>query len=126
MDKMVLTLKSTKPDFVNKYFDARKIIDLGTATGKIRGTVTNQDKKPLTGAILILRLTGQTTTVSQTKSDAQGNFSIANIKPGNYDFECSLSKFNTISETNIKFSPGKELKRKIILTSTIAPATPAS
>mgnify|MGYP001618518878 CR=1 FL=1 len=60
MDKMVLTLKTSNPNFVNKYFLAREIIDLGKTTGKLRGTTTDPAKKPLQKAAIILRLTTQT------------------------------------------------------------------
>ena len=60
MDKMVSTLKTSNPNFVNKYFLAREIIDLGKTTGKLRGTTTDPAKKPLQKAAIILRLTTQT------------------------------------------------------------------
>lgn len=116
MDKMVLTLKTSNPNFVSKYFGAREIIDLGKTHGKLRGTTTDPAKKPLEKVAIILRITTQTAIAYQTKTDASGKLSIPNIKPNNYDIEVSLPNSQTITETNVHFGPGKELKRKYVLT----------
>jgi len=116
MDKMVNTLKSSNPNFVNKYVSSRKIIDLGKTTGKLRGTITDKGKKPLANASVKLRVTSQTEIAYQTQSDEKGKFGTANIKPGNYDIEVSLANFQTITETNVRFGPGKELQRKYVMT----------
>ena len=121
MDSMVRTLISTNPEHVDKYFLARKIIQLGTTTGKIRGTVSDSDKKPLLGVLISLRLTGDVTIVAYTKTDSEGYFKIDNIKPGNYDIEVTLSGFVTITETDIRFGPGKELRRRYTLLKGAAP-----
>ncbi|MBI4930186.1 MAG: carboxypeptidase regulatory-like domain-containing protein, partial [Bacteroidetes bacterium] len=55
---------------------------------------------------------------------ALGKFGIANIKPGSYDIEVTLVGYNTLTETNIRFAPGKELKRKYILIAILPPPPP--
>jgi len=122
MDKMVNTLKSSNPNFVNKYFESRKIIDLGKTTGKLRGTTTDGGKKKLANVQIILRITAEKPIAHQTLSDTEGVFSIANIKPGNYDIEVFKSGFQTITEKNIRFGPGKELQRKYVM----IPANPSA
>jgi hypothetical protein len=116
MDKMINTLKLSNPNFVNKYFEARVIIDLGKTTGKIRGTITDESKNKLADVSIKLRLTGETPVIHQTLSTPEGTFGIANIKPGNYDIEVSKSGFQTITETKVRFGPGKELQRRYTLT----------
>jgi len=115
MDKMVNTLKNSNPNFVNKYFDARTIIDLGKTTGKLRGTVKDRPGTPISGVAIILKITSQADIAYQTLTDDTGIFGIANIKPGNYDIFVQKTGFTTITETNIRFGPGKELQRKYIL-----------
>lgn len=116
MDKMMLTLKMSNPNFVNKYFGAREIIDLGKTTGKLRGTTTDPSANKLKDVTIILRETGQTPIAYQTLSAPDAKFKIVNVKPGNYDIEVSHTNFQTITETNIRFGPGKELQRKYVLT----------
>lgn len=115
MDKMAGTLKTSNPNFVNKYFLSRKIIDLGKTTGKLRGTTTDGGKKKIADVLIALRITGEKPIAHQTLSNSEAVFGIANIKPGNYDIEVSKSGFQTITETNIRFGPGKELQRKYIM-----------
>jgi dGTP triphosphohydrolase len=115
MDKMVNTLKKSNPSFVGKYYQARMIIQLGSSTTKIRGTVNNtENKKPIYAASVILRLSGQSTVAYQTKSGNNGLFHISDIKPGNYDIEVTHPDFIAFSETNIYFAPGKKIQRKYI------------
>lgn len=115
LDKMVVTLKTSNPSFHEKYFSSREIIDLGKTTGKLRGTVKDRPGNPISGAAIILRITSQTDIAYQTQTDTDGAFGIANIKPGNYDIEVSKTTFTTITETNIRFGPGKELQRKYVM-----------
>jgi hypothetical protein len=121
MDSMVRTLISSNPEHVDKYFLVRQIIQLGTTTGKIRGTVFDKENNPLAGTLIFLRITGEQTIIAQTKVDTTGNFNMANIKPGNYDIEVSLAGYITITETDVRFGPGKELKRKYTLLKGAAP-----
>jgi hypothetical protein len=116
MDKMVNTLKKSNPSFVDKYYQARIIIQLGSSTTKIRGTVNyTENKKPIYAASVTLRNAGQSTIAYQTKSDNDGLFHISDIKPGNYDIEVTHPDFIAFSETNIHFAPGKKIQRKYIL-----------
>jgi hypothetical protein len=122
MDKMVNTLKKSNPSFVSKYYQARIIIQLGSTSTKIRGSVNSSvNKNPIYGASVILRPTGQSTIAYQTKSDKDGLFHISEIKPGNFDIEVSFPGCGTIKETDVRFGPGKEIKRRYILKITATP-----
>jgi len=118
---IAISFKPNNPDFYKQLLKATQIIDLGSTTTKIRGTVTDEEKNPLAGVLIALRLTGVATRVPayQTITNAEGKFSITKIKPGNYDIEVSLPGYTTLTETNIRFAPGKELKRKYILTKSL-------
>lgn len=115
MDKMVNTLRYTNEEFYEKYYGAREIIDLGSTSTKIRGAITDEAGTPLQGASLILRLTGETAIAYEDKTNAEGEFNISEIKPGNYDIEGSLTGYQIYTETDVRFGPGKELSRSISL-----------
>ncbi|MBK5285631.1 MAG: hypothetical protein JJE25_09510, partial [Bacteroidia bacterium] len=59
MDRMVDTLKLSNKIFYDKYYLAREIIDLGSTTTKIRGTIKDNEGNPLPNAIVSLFLTGE-------------------------------------------------------------------
>lgn len=115
MDKMVGTLKASNPSFVKKYFDARQIINLGSTKGKLRGTTKDKDEVPIQNVTITVKKTGTTEVVAQTKSEKNGTIS-AIVPPGNHDIFVEHPDHNTITETDVRFGPGKELKRKYVLT----------
>lgn len=115
MDKMVNTLRYTNEEFYEKYYGAREIIDLGSTSTKIRGTVTDEAGMPLQGVAFILRLTGETEIAYEDSTNEDGEFNIAEVKPENYDIEASLAGYQSHTETDVHFSPGAELSRSIAL-----------
>ncbi len=121
LKKLTVQFETINPDFFSGFQIASRIIDLGSTTTKIRGTVSDEEKNKLAGVLIALRITGVATRVPayQTTTNTDGYFSITKIKPGNYDIEVSLTGYTTLNETNIRFAPGKELKRKYILTTSL-------
>ena len=116
MDKMVLTLKAANPNFVNQYFQAREIIDIGTTHTKLRGTVTSNGIDPIPTADVILYDAETTNIAFQTKSGTDGKFSINFIIPNlDYDLKISKTGFADFTEPTIHFSPGEEVNRDVIL-----------
>jgi hypothetical protein len=125
MDKMVSTLKITDRNFHDGYFLAREIINLGSTTAKVRGTVKDKDDVPLVGVTFIIRKSATGELVGQTNTAVNGSFSIASLLPGDYDFTWSFPSYQTLTEANVHISAGKELKRTITLLKLVAtiPAT---
>jgi TonB-dependent receptor len=80
------------------------------ATGSISGTVKDVSGAVLQGARIVLKPT--TTTVA---SDAQGNFTIQDVKPGTYTATISYVGFNT-SETTVVVTAGKATPLDITMT----------
>lgn len=115
IDKMVNTLKTSHPDFVQGYFLSREIINLGTTHAKLRGTVTNDLGTFLVGASIFITRTGETEKVAQTLSIAGGKYSISPIPVDDYDFYWEHIGYETQTEINVHISAGEEVNRHIIL-----------
>jgi outer membrane receptor protein involved in Fe transport len=64
--------------------------------GEIRGSVKDVLENPLSGATLILK-TSDNTTVINTQSDSDGNFTFVNIAPGSYAVWAGKSGFQKSS-----------------------------
>ncbi|MGE0635293.1 MAG: carboxypeptidase-like regulatory domain-containing protein [Bacteroidia bacterium] len=119
MDSMVHTLIISNPTFVSSYFNARKIIDLGTTHTRVAGIITNKNGTPIQNATFTAHKTGEpveaTLLVAQIKTDNRGRYSIPKFPPGDYTFQWQHPNYQPRTETNIHIRPGKEHKRKITL-----------
>ncbi|HLG34333.1 MAG TPA: carboxypeptidase-like regulatory domain-containing protein, partial [Bacteroidia bacterium] len=115
MDRMVNTLKVSNFNFWDLYFKAREIIDLGSTTGKVRGTVSDNGGNPLQNAVVSIRLTGTPDILFSDTTDVDGVFNISGIGPGNYDILITLAGFQPYSEINVRISAGEEVNRTITL-----------
>ena len=115
MDKMIDTLKLSNKIFYDKYYLAREILDLGSTTGKLRGTVKDADGNPIANAAVSMNVTGQAVAKYTATTDASGFFSIPNISPDDYDIIVDAVGFQQYKELNVHFAPGKELKRTIVM-----------
>lgn len=115
MDKMVNTLKTVNKDFCSGYKQAREILDLGTTTAKVRGTVLDEEDVPLKGVLFSILDTGTEDVVVSVKTDNKGKFNAAKLAAGTFDFKWELSGYKTVIETEVKITNGKELKRKVVM-----------
>ena len=119
LDVMANTLRVSDGDFWSGYHQAREIIDLGSTTAKVRGTVKDIDDVPLKLVVFTIYETGTTNKVAEVKSDNKGKFNAANLPAGNFDFAWVLNGYKTVKETDVHIAAGKELKRKIVMDATI-------
>lgn len=115
MDPMADTLKVSNKDFWKGYKQAREIIDLGSTTAKLRGTVLDELDVPLSNVKLNIFKAGTPTLIKQVITDAKGKFNATGLPAGQDDFKWELVGFTTVEELNAKISAGKELKRKIVM-----------
>jgi hypothetical protein len=115
IDHIVNTLRTTHPQFVSGYFQSRIIINLGTTHAKVRGTIKNQEEIPLVEATFTIINTETKQTVVEVKTTTGGKFNSGKLNSGTYDFIFTHPQYLTHSETNIRISAGKELRRKITL-----------
>ena len=113
LDKMTDTLKLSNTVYYNEYYLAREIIDLGSTTGKVRGTVTDDDDNTLNGVLFTIRKAGLPDIVGQSTSANGGKFGVSNLPADDYDFTWELTGFQAQTENNVHLSAGKELKRVI-------------
>ncbi|MFN8323685.1 MAG: carboxypeptidase-like regulatory domain-containing protein [Chitinophagales bacterium] len=115
MDKMVNTLKPTNKTFWDGYRQSREILDLGTTTAKVRGTVLDDEDVPLKGVIFSILDSGTEDVVVSVKTDNKGKFNASKLKAGLFDFKWELNGYKPVIETEVKISNGKELKRKVVM-----------
>lgn len=115
LDKMVNTLKATNKVFYDGFKQAREILDLGTTTAKVRGTVLDEEDVPLRGVIFSILDTGTEDEVARAKTDIKGKFNASKLPAGLFDFKWELKGYKTVLETEVKISNGKELKRKVVM-----------
>ena len=115
LDKMANTLKSTNVDFWNGYKQAREIIDLGSTPARVRGTVLDENDVPLQGVLFEIFETGTANKVAETTTDVKGKFSATKLPMGDFDFSWELDGYATVKEENVHISPGKDLRRKIVM-----------
>ena len=115
LDKMVNTLKATNKVFYDGFKQAREILDLGTTTAKVRGTVLDEEDVPLRGVIFSILHTGTEEEVARVKTDMKGKFNVSKLPAGLFDFKWELKGYKTVLETEVKISNGKELKRKVVM-----------
>jgi hypothetical protein len=71
LDKMVNTLKTVNFVFWDGYRQAREIIDLGSTTAKVRGTVLNVNDVPLVNVDLTIYTAGTTEVLKSAKTDVK-------------------------------------------------------
>lgn len=86
IDTVVEIVRSSEPFFYAGYKNAHKTVVLGTSSLQIQGTVTKADSgKPIEGAMLMFRLSGQTDVVLNKLSATKGGFMIKAIPEGQYN-----------------------------------------
>ncbi|MFI5218088.1 MAG: carboxypeptidase-like regulatory domain-containing protein [Bacteroidia bacterium] len=115
LDRMTDTLKQSNNVYYSEYYMAREIIDLGSTTGKIRGTVSDNGGNALDGVLFSIFKTGSTDLVASTTSSGGGKFSASNLPAGDYDLVWELATFQPVRENNVHLAAGKELKRVITM-----------
>ena len=115
LDKMANTLKLTNKNFVDGFKQSREILDLGTTTAKVRGTVRDDEDVPLKSVIFSILDSGTEDVIKSVKSDNKGIFNASKLKAGLFDFKWELNGYKPVIETEVKISNGKELKRKVVM-----------
>jgi hypothetical protein len=88
MDTMIGTLKSTNKTYYDKYFKMREVLDLGSTTAKVRGTVHDEDTEAfINGVKFTIYKAGTPDVYKSVLTTDKGNFSISDIAAGDYDLE---------------------------------------
>jgi hypothetical protein len=119
LDVMVNTLKSTNPEFVSGYYQAREVIDLGSTSAKVRGTVLDVNDVPLRYVVFTLTKASDDSEVAKTETDIKGKFGVSQLPMGDFNFKWELEGYKTVEERDVHIGPGKEIKRKIVMEAAI-------
>jgi hypothetical protein len=76
-------------------------------TASIQGTVSDPSGAAIAGATVQVKNVGTGTTQSIT-TDTQGRYSVPNLPIGNFEFQASMSGFQTVVRTGVTLSVGSE------------------
>jgi len=115
IDRMVNTVKASNADFVQGYYFSREIINLGSTTAKVRGTLRNEEGTFLVGVKFYIVSVSLNQKVAETLSLAGGKYGIANIPADDYDLYWEFPGYQPVTETNLHIPAGKEFMRNKIL-----------
>lgn len=86
IDTLVEIVKLTEPTFYVAYKNARKIVEQGTGSLQVRGTIVEASTlKPIPLATIIFRLNGQSVVMLKKETAAKGGFMIKSLPEGIYD-----------------------------------------
>lgn len=101
MDKSIVILKATHPDFVSTYLANRVIIDPPKGQTQLKGKITNSlNKMPVEGATVAIDTFTAVT-------DANGKFQIGNMRLGTYNLEVLADGFEQAPQASILIKQGK-------------------
>ena len=118
LDKLTLTLKASKPNYVNGYFIAREKIDLGHGTTKVTGLAVAKDADDFPIFDVLINLTSQDGEHTYTfKSDIAGKFA-QQLKRGVYKGTAVADGYNPTAITPFEIKQGKTVDLKLELTKT--------
>jgi hypothetical protein len=123
VDKTMLLLKSTYPDFFQHYKNARIIIDLhgktkATKTEEGIGTVNLVVTAAVDSSLLEnvkAVLTSNAVEIETLYTDEEGEVIFEEVKPGNYIITLSLETYNNKQTDEFTIVPGDELSLEISL-----------
>ncbi len=115
LDGMVNTLSISNPEFVSGYYQAREVIDLGSTSAKVRGTVLDVNDVPLRNVLFTIVKAADNEEIGNTKTDIKGKFGISQLPMGDFNFKWELEGYKTVEERDVHIGPGKELRRRVVM-----------
>lgn len=90
-DAVAVVFRESNPHYYRDYINARKILDLGSGTTRLKGVVTDAaTEQPLLGATLTLVELGVT-----TETDLNGNYLFAPVPRGTYTLRAEAEGYTT-------------------------------
>ena len=103
LDKIVVGVKGSNPDFFATYKENRIIIDPAKSTTTLKGAVQNaSNRSAIKGALILVKETG-----NQATTNAAGNYEIKPIAAGTYTVIISASGFKEKTAAEIKVKQGQ-------------------
>lgn len=84
--------------------------------GQVSGKVSDDSGEGLVGAVVTLfRESGEGGTISFTRSDRRGAYSIANLSPGSYYLQVSHAGYQPVTNSKISIEAGKSVTLNVVL-----------
>ena len=113
LDKLAATFKTSNLEFVNGYEQARLIIDLGSTTAKVRGTVKNENDVPLVGVVFKMKQLNEVK--KSVNTDVKGKYSVGDFAAGIYDLVWEFDGYTAVTEKEVKIAAGKEITKNVVM-----------
>lgn len=111
MDKTIVGLKTTHPDFVSTYKSNRVILDPTKTTTSIKGVIiSSTDKSFIKGATVLL-----VETKTKVLSNEKGEYEIKPVANGQYSLNVTASKYKDTLITEVIVKQGQINKQDIVL-----------
>ncbi len=86
------------------------------SAGRITGKIKDKDGGVLTGAVVTAFKPDKAGgTISFTRSDVNGMYSLANLTPGSYYLQITREGYQPVTTANVKIVPGKTISVDVIL-----------
>ena len=86
------------------------------SAGRIVGKVTSKSGAGLLGAVVtVFRPDQDGGTISFTRTDKTGTYSLANLAPGSYTLQVARQGFQPLTSSNLKIDPGKTATLNVVL-----------
>jgi len=86
------------------------------SAGRVTGKITSKTGDGLLGAVItIFRQDQDGGTISFTRSDKTGAYSLSNVRPGSYSLQVAHEGFQPLTSSNIKIESGKTITLNIVL-----------
>jgi hypothetical protein len=93
-----------------------QVVSEAKAGGTISGKVSDGAGEGLAGAVITLfRENGEGGTISFTRSDRRGTYSIANLSPGSYFLQVSREGYQPLSNSSVRIASGKAVTLNVVL-----------
>jgi len=116
MDRTIMIFKGANPRFVEKYFGAREVIDLGVRhtgqkEGKIWGTVRDSETQmPIDKALVRILATKR-----QIYTDAEGRYTFKFRKKGMPKIEASKDEYQNVTQGPVEIGPDMVVKLDFVM-----------
>lgn len=111
IDKTIVTLKTSNPDFVSTYKVNRVILDPSKTSTTLKGVVTSSvDNSFIKGASILIIETAATSTTNE-----MGEFEIKPIPSGKYSIKATATKYKESLRTEVSIKQGQINKLDISL-----------
>jgi hypothetical protein len=112
MDKTIVALKTSNPDFVTTYKSNRVILDPSKTSTSLKGVIqSSADNSFIDSATILLDPTGATTTTNKL-----GQYEIKPVTAGTYTVIVTATKYQQIKQTDVVIKQGQINKLDFVLT----------